>query len=64
MPIRFPPLQQFWLPLLAVGIVLTLVHGLGGDHPNPRTIATALLLTGTVALSGYLFAVIIHPEKF
>ena len=64
MPIRFPPLLQFWLPLLAMVIVLALVHGLGGDHPSARSIATALLLTGTVALSGYLFAVIIQPEKF
>lgn len=57
-------LMTFWLPLLAVASVLALIHALGGDHPSARNVALALLLAGTIALSGYLFAVIAQPEKF
>lgn len=64
MPMRLPPLLRFWLPLLAVVTILGLVHALGGDHPSARSIAMALLLTGTIALAGYLFAVIAQPERF
>jgi len=56
--------MRFWLPLLAVVTILGLVHALGGDHPSAQSIAMALLLTGTIALAGYLFAVIAQPERF
>ncbi len=54
----------FWLPLvLALGTALT--APLFGSSPSPvQTTALALLLTGTVVLSGYLFVVIFQPERF
>lgn len=64
MPMRLPPLLRFWLPLLAAVTALGLVHALGGGHPDGRSVAMALLLTATMALSGYLFAVIARPEAF
>jgi hypothetical protein len=44
--------SRFWLPLLITAGTPLQSHAL------------ALLLSGTVALSGYLFAVIAQPEKF
>jgi K+-transporting ATPase KdpF subunit len=49
--------------VLALGTALT--APLFGSSPSPvQTTALALLLTGTVVLSGYLFVVIFQPERF
>ena len=60
-----PPSRiRFWLPLsLAVGTI-TLAPLFRGTQPALQRHALALLLCGTIAISGYLFAVIIHPERF
>jgi len=60
---RFLPLR-FWLPLaLALGTI-TLAPLFRAAQPPLQSHALALLLSGTLALSGYLFAVILHPESF
>jgi K+-transporting ATPase KdpF subunit len=55
---------RFWLPLLLAvgGIVLAPLFR--GSQPPLQSHALALLLSGTLALAGYLFAVIVRPEKF
>jgi K+-transporting ATPase KdpF subunit len=54
----------FWLPLmLAAGTVAASVP-LRLFHPSLQAGALSLLLSSTVALSIYLFAVMIQPEKF
>lgn len=60
---RFSP-AWFWL--LAVGVAgsLALAPLFRARQPPLQSHALALLLCGTVALSAYLFAVIVRPEKF
>ena len=55
---------RFWLPLLLAGGTITLAPVFRGAQPPLQSHALALLLSGTLALSGYLFAVIAQPEKF
>lgn len=56
--------SRFWLPLLITAGTLLLAPQFRGSQPPLQSHALALLLSGTVALSGYLFAVIAQPEKF
>ncbi|MCT0199008.1 potassium-transporting ATPase subunit F [Synechococcus sp. CS-1325] len=54
----------FWLPLMLV-LGTVLAAPLFGSSPSPlQSTALALLLNGTVVLSGYLFVVIFQPERF
>ncbi len=55
---------QFWLPMLLVAGTLIVAPQLRQSQPPFQSHTLALLLCGTVALSGYLFAVIAQPEKF
>ena len=55
---------RFWLPLLLVAGTVALAPQLRHSQPPLQSHTLALLLCGTVALSGYLFAVIANPEKF
>jgi hypothetical protein len=55
---------RFWLPLLLVAGTIALPPLFRGVQPPLQSHALALLLSGTLALSGYLFAVIAQPEKF
>ncbi len=55
---------QFWLPMLLVAGTLIVAQQLRQSQPPFQSHTLALLLCGTVALSGYLFAVIAQPEKF
>jgi len=55
---------RFWLPLLLVAGTLLLAPLFRTSQPPLQSHSLALLLCGTVALSGYLFAVIAQPEKF
>ena len=55
---------RFWLPLLLVAGTLVLAPLVQGRQPPPQRHALAFLLSGTAALSAYLFAVIIDPERF
>jgi hypothetical protein len=55
---------RFWLPLLLVAATLVVAPQLRHNQPPLQSHTLALLLCGTVALSGYLFAVIANPEKF
>jgi hypothetical protein len=55
---------RFWLPLLLVAGSLLLAPLFRSSQPPLQGHTLALLLCGTVALSGYLFAVIAQPEKF
>jgi K+-transporting ATPase KdpF subunit len=56
--------RLFWIPLLlAMGAVASSVL-LRPFHPPLQTTALSLLLSVTVALSIYLFAVMFQPEKF
>jgi hypothetical protein len=55
---------RFWLPLLLVVGTVALAPLFRGAQPPLQSHALALLLTGTLALAGYLFAVIAQPEKF
>ena len=54
----------FWLPLLLAAWTVAASALLRSFHPPLQTFALSLLLSGTVALSIYLFAVMIQPEKF
>lgn len=58
MPVRF------WLPLLLTAGTLLLAPWVGAQQPPLQSHALALLLCLTLALSGYLFAVIARPERF
>jgi hypothetical protein len=60
---RLLPLR-FWLPLVLAFGAITLAPLFRNAQPPPQCHALALLLSGTLALSGYLFAVILHPESF
>jgi hypothetical protein len=55
---------RFWLPLLLVAGTIALAPLFRGAQPPLQSHALALLLSGTLALGGYLFAVIAQPEKF
>lgn len=55
---------RFWLPLLLTVSTLLLAPLFRSAQPPLQSHALALLLSGTVALSAYLFAVIVQPEKF
>ena len=55
---------RFWLPLVLVAGTVTVAPQLRHSQPPLQSQTLALLLCGTVALSGYLFAVIAQPEKF
>lgn len=55
---------RFWLPLLLMAGTIALAPLFRGAQPPLQSHALALLLSGTLALSGYLFAVIAQPEKF
>ncbi len=55
---------RFWLPLLIVAGTLVVAPQLRHGQPPLQSHTLALLLCGTLALSGYLFAVIVNPEKF
>jgi len=55
---------RFWLPLLLVAGSIALAPLFRSSQPPLQSHALALLLSGTVALSGYLFAVIARPERF
>jgi hypothetical protein len=60
---RFPHIR-FWLPLLLVAGTITLAPLFRGSQPPLQSHALALLLSGTLTVAGYLFAVIAQPEKF
>ena len=55
---------RFWLPVLLVAATLVVAPQLRHNQPPLQSHTLALLLCGTLALSGYLFAVIANPEKF
>ena len=55
---------RFWLPLLLVVGTIALAPLFRGAQPPLQSHALSLLLSGTLALAGYLFAVIAQPEKF
>jgi hypothetical protein len=55
---------RFWLLLLLVAGTLLLAPLFRSSQPPLQSHTLALLLCTTVALSGYLFAVIAQPEKF
>lgn len=55
---------RFLLPLLLMAGTLVIAPHLRRNQPPLQSYTLALLLCGTVALSGYLFAVIARPEKF
>jgi hypothetical protein len=55
---------RFWLPLLIVAGTLVVAPQFRNSQPPLQSHSLALLLCSTVALSGYLFAVIAQPEKF
>lgn len=55
---------RFWLPLLLVAGTIALAPLFRSAQPPLQSHALALLLSGTLALGGYLFAVIAQPEKF
>lgn len=54
----------FWLPLALVLGTSLLFPVFRAGHSGLSGAALATLLTATVLLSGYLFAVILQPEKF
>lgn len=55
---------RFWLPLLLAAGTLLLAPVFAASQPPLQSHLLALLLCGTVALSGYLVAVIARPERF
>ena len=55
---------RFWLPLLLAAGTIGLTPLFRSHQPPLQSTCLALLLSSTVALSGYLFAVIARPEKF
>jgi len=55
---------RFWLPLLLVAGSVALAPVFRASQPPLQSHMLALLVCATVALSGYLFAVIAQPEKF
>jgi hypothetical protein len=55
---------RFWLILLLVVGTIVLAPLFRGGQPPLQSHTLALLLSGTLSLSLYLFAVIAQPEKF
>ena len=55
---------RIWLPLLLVAGTIVVAPQLRHSQPPLQSHTLALLLCSTIALSGYLFAVIAQPEKF
>ncbi|MFN9694949.1 MAG: potassium-transporting ATPase subunit F [Synechococcaceae cyanobacterium] len=55
---------RFWLPLLLAAGTLLLAPVFRASQPPLQSHTLAQLVCATVALSGYLFAVIAQPEKF
>ena len=55
---------RFWLPLLLVVGTIVMAPLFRASQPPPQSYSLALLLSGTLAIAGYLFAVIAQPEKF
>ena len=53
---------RFWLPLLLVAGTIALAPLFRSGQPPLQSHALALLLSGTLVLAGYLFAVIAQPE--
>ena len=54
----------FWIPLLLAAGAVAASSPLRLFHPPLQTGALSVLLSSTVALSIYRFAVMIQPEKF
>jgi K+-transporting ATPase KdpF subunit len=54
----------FWIPLLLAAGAVAASALVRSFHPPQQTGALSLLLSGTVALSIYLFVVIFQPETF
>ncbi|MCP9827072.1 potassium-transporting ATPase subunit F [Synechococcus sp. Lug-A] len=54
----------FWIPLLLAAGAVAASALVRSFHPPLQTGALSLLLSGTVALSIYLFVVIFQPETF
>jgi hypothetical protein len=54
------------LPIAVAVVVgaLLLLPLFRSHNPPPQSQALALLVAGTVALSGYLFHVMAHPERY
>ena len=55
---------RFWLPCLMLAGALILAPQIASSQPPLQSHAMAFLLFVTIAMSGYLFAVIANPEKF
>ena len=55
-------------PLLPIAVAVVvgaqLLPLFRSHNPPPQSQALALLVAGTVALSGYLFHVMAHPERY
>ena len=54
----------FWIPLLLATGAVALSSLFRIFHPPLQSGALALLLSGNVALSIYLFTAMVQPEKF
>ncbi len=54
----------FWIPLLLAAGAVAASALVRNVHPPLQTGALSVLLSGTVALSIYLFVVIFQPETF
>ncbi|MEI7951880.1 MAG: hypothetical protein WCH37_04275 [Synechococcaceae cyanobacterium ELA182] len=55
---------RFWLPLLVIAATLIIAPHFAAFQPPLQSHSLALLLSGTTAISAYLFTVIAYPEKF
>ncbi|MEB3318977.1 MAG: potassium-transporting ATPase subunit F [Cyanobacteriota bacterium] len=68
-PVPAPPMTRFrhprfWLSLVLVLGTLVGARWFQGRQPSLQSHALAFLLSATAALSAYLFAVILDPERF
>jgi len=65
-PLPMTRLQRptFWLPLLLAAGTVLIAPLLPGQDPPLQRHALALLISLTVALSGYLFTAMVRPERF
>ncbi|MEB3331027.1 MAG: hypothetical protein VKI83_00835 [Synechococcaceae cyanobacterium] len=57
-------LVRFWLPLLLSAGSIALTPLFRAHQPPLQSVALAVLLSGTIALAGYLCVVIARPERF